>query len=483
MAHIGVDKVIGHLRRRLLAAEGTGLADAKLLGQFVESGDQEAFEILMRRHGPMVFGVCRRILANSQDAEDAFQATFLVLVRKASSVRPREMLGNWLYGVALQTAQRARALNAKRQRWEKQVTAMAEPYAAPPNAHEDWRPFLDQELSGLPRHYRAAIVACDLEGKTRNEAARQLGWPEGSVASRLARGRALLARRLAKHIPAFSVSALAADLSRNGALSQPPAALLLSTLEAACIVSAGQLAVTALISEKVVSLTEGVLKAMLLSKLKAVAMGLVVCMLGIGMGASLVDGQAPKDAAPPLVRGKKAHENAKAAIVKDSPMKEAPGSVIGLQKLKPDFDDFIRATYLDLYKFQIPIAKGQKFRILWREYDGKSDEARGGQEFNYEKTTDKPTIVRVSFLRQDGKLEGVLLSEEKSAWFRLECEGCNLPGLVTIVSLPLRGVDKILYTANSDKNAQIGAKGLPLLSLWAKQPDSRRAELAVELVD
>src|SRR5258708_5945540 len=181
MATKATDKFIEQLRRIVLFGGGPGLTDANLLRRFAEERDNAAFEAIMRRHGPMVWGVCRRILSNPQDAEDAFQATFLVLVRKAATLRPREMVGNWLYGVAHQTAIRTRALNAKRSGREKQVTNMPRLDAARANCQRDLQELLDQELSRLPDKYRAAIVLCDLEGKTRSEAARQLGWPEGTV--------------------------------------------------------------------------------------------------------------------------------------------------------------------------------------------------------------------------------------------------------------------------------------------------------------
>src|SRR5207244_3033628 len=139
--------------------------------------DEAAFEALVRRHGPMVLGVCLRVLRRHADAEDAFQATFLVLARKAASVVPREMLPNWLYGVAQQTAVRARAAAARRRAREKQVTHTPEPAAKPPAPWDDLEPLLDEELSKLPDKYRVPVVLCDLEGKTRKQAAGQLGWP------------------------------------------------------------------------------------------------------------------------------------------------------------------------------------------------------------------------------------------------------------------------------------------------------------------
>src|SRR5262249_31952177 len=161
------------------------------------------FAALVRRHGPMVWGVCRRLLGH-QDAEDAFQATFLVLARKAASVVPRDMVANWTYGVASLTARKARATTAKRGAREKQVIAMPAPEESG-GGETDWhhlRPLLDGEIGRLPDKYKAVIVLCDLEGKTRKEAAKHFRVPEGTVASRLAAARRMLAKRLSRHRPA-----------------------------------------------------------------------------------------------------------------------------------------------------------------------------------------------------------------------------------------------------------------------------------------
>src|SRR5262245_43828045 len=161
----------------------------------------------------MVWGVCRRVLRNYHDAEDAFQATFLVLIKKAASVVPREMVANWLYGVARQTALKARATTARSGARERQVIQIPEAAATDQELGDDLQRLLDQEFGGLPDIHRVAIVLCDLEGKTRKEAARQLGVPEGTLAARLARGRVMLAGRLARHGLAVSGGTLAVALA------------------------------------------------------------------------------------------------------------------------------------------------------------------------------------------------------------------------------------------------------------------------------
>jgi RNA polymerase sigma factor (sigma-70 family) len=297
MATSRISGVIQHLRRAVLLQEGAGLADGQLLENFISRREEAAFAALVRRHGPMVWGVCRRVLRNYHDAEDAFQATFLVLVRKATSIVPREMVANWLYGVAHQTALKARTTAAKRKGRERQVTQMPEPAAAEQDLWRDLRPLLDQELSRLPDKYRVAIVLCDLEEKPRKEVARQLGVPEGTVAGRLARARVMLAKRLAQRGVALSGGALAVVLSQNVASPGVPTSVMSSTIKAASLLAAGQAA--GMISVKVAALTEGVLNTMFLTKLKtatAVLLVMAVGIAGVGAGGLLHQTEAAEQA-------------------------------------------------------------------------------------------------------------------------------------------------------------------------------------------
>ena len=251
----------------------------------------------------MVWGVCRRLIRNHQDSEDAFQATFLVLVRKAASIVPRQMVGNWLYGVAYQTAVKARALANRRQAREKQVMEMPESQDMPTDSWPDLQPILDEELTRLPARYRAVIVLCDLEGKTRREAARQLGFPSGTVAGHLARARTLLAKRLTRRGLALSSGSLVAALMQYAASAAVPAAVISSTIQAASVFAAGPVAVGA-IPAPVVTLTEGVLKSMLLTKLKVVlAVVLAASLVGVGVTGLAFQATAgqEKKKSPPVV--------------------------------------------------------------------------------------------------------------------------------------------------------------------------------------
>jgi RNA polymerase sigma factor (sigma-70 family) len=277
-----LNKVLEHLYQAL-APPDRALTDGQLLARFVATREESAFAALVRRHGPMVFGICRRVLHHTQDAEDCFQATFLVLARKASSVR-REAVGSWLYAVAYRTSLAAQTSNARRRARERQVEEMPHPEVMPTETQD----YLDHELTLLPEHYRAVIIACDLEGLSRKEAARHLGLSEGTISSRLARGRRLLAKRLS--LPG---AVLATALTECTAPAHIPASLLSSTTK----VALGQAA----LSNSVEILVKGALKAMLLTKLK-VAVGAVMVM--VALGASGLAYRASGQASPQLTQPK-----------------------------------------------------------------------------------------------------------------------------------------------------------------------------------
>ena len=249
----------------------TGLNDSQLLCRFTDVRDvtaDSAFKELVDRHGPMVMGVCRHILRHTHDADDAFQATFLVLVRKARSVQVRETLAPWLYSVAIRTAQRARA-SAARYRGDggEQMEALE---TVPEDSDElELRAFLHEELDRLPYKYRAPIVLCHLEGKTHEQAAQLLHWPIGTVSGRLSRGRELLKSRLQRRglaAPPAILSASSLNLAKS-----VPVPLVESTLAAATRFATAQS-----VSTSVLGLTHGVLRTMFLSKVKTVCLALLL---------------------------------------------------------------------------------------------------------------------------------------------------------------------------------------------------------------
>jgi RNA polymerase sigma factor (sigma-70 family) len=255
----------------------------------------------------MVLGVCRRLLGNLHDAEDAFQATFLVLMRKGASVVPRDLVGNWLHGVACRTALATKAAGARRRLKESHVQPVEKsPSQADQSDHQELLKRLDLVLAGLPDKYRAALVCCELEGKSRKEASRLLGCPEGTLATRLKRGRRLLAQRLSARGTAVSAVALSLLLSQCAARAAVPGPLVISTVQAAFVLAAGQ---TVGVSARVAGISEGVVKAMFLSKLQVlVAVVLAVSALALGLGlctqpvlaqkASETNSRRPVQAAP-----------------------------------------------------------------------------------------------------------------------------------------------------------------------------------------
>jgi RNA polymerase sigma factor (sigma-70 family) len=285
MATQRMNAVVHHLRRGALLQDPSTIADGPLLESFITRTDEAAFAALVRRHGPMVLGVCHRILRNFHDAEDAFQATFLVLARKASSVQPRERVANWLHGVAYRTALKARTLKARRQARETHATPMPEPQVTSHDHWPDLQRLLDQELKRLPETYRLPVVLCDLEGKSIKEATRQLGWPQGTLAGRLARARKMLARRLTQRGVTISGGALAAVLSEQAAPACVPNLLACSTIKAATACAAGQGTTAGIVSVDVIALMEGVLNSMMLTKIKSTTAALLVLgMLALGGG-------------------------------------------------------------------------------------------------------------------------------------------------------------------------------------------------------
>jgi RNA polymerase sigma factor (sigma-70 family) len=277
MGYRAFGNVVRDLRRLVRAPAAADPEDCQLLERFVRERDEAAFTTLVQRHGPMVLGVCRRLLHDPHAADDAFQATFLVLVRKAHSLRRRELLAGWLYGVAQRTALKARSLAIRRQQRERQAMTRPDPAPDTDVVWQDLRPVLDEELARLPARYRLPVVLCYLEGRTLTEAAEQLGWPSGTVSGRLARARELLRKRLTRRGVTLSAGLLGTVLAQQ-ASAAVPSPLLTATVQAAGVVAAGSAAET--LSPSVVHLMEGVLHAMFLTKVKIV--------VGVALGACLI---------------------------------------------------------------------------------------------------------------------------------------------------------------------------------------------------
>jgi len=302
-----LNTVLRHIHR-LAGVPDTGvLTDKQLLERFASERDDAAFAALVERHGPMVLGVCRRLLGHAQDAEDVFQATFLVLARRAASVRWREGVGNWLYEVACRLGRKARADAAWRRVHESQAGAAARPGSMPEAAWRELCSVLDEELEGLPRKYRAPLLLCYLEGRTRDQAARQLGWSLRTLDRRLGRGRELMRARLDRRGMALSAALLATGLSQQGAPAAVPALRAVATARQA--VAGGASASGA-------ALAEGVLEGMAITRWKAgVGLVLALSLLTAGTGLALhqvLGGRQPgakqEDRPRPAAKGADAHK-------------------------------------------------------------------------------------------------------------------------------------------------------------------------------
>ncbi len=263
--------------------------DGRLLEQFVTRRDENAFALLLRRHGPMVLHVGRRILGAEQDAEDVFQATFLLLARKADSIRRRDSVASWLYGVAYRLARRVKQQNAFREDRERRAAMAAVKPGVEASARE-LQEVLQDVLAHLPERYRTPLVLCYLEGRTQEEVARQLGRPLGTVRGWLARGRDLLRKRLARRGLLYSTEALAAVLLANTASASAvpvPARLVRPTLRAALPFAAGEEA-AGLVSAEVAGLVREGLKVMAAYKFRAgigILLALAVLAAGAGVAA------------------------------------------------------------------------------------------------------------------------------------------------------------------------------------------------------
>jgi RNA polymerase sigma factor (sigma-70 family) len=256
------------------------LSDAHLLERFTERHSDAAFAVLVERHGPLVHSVCRRVLQNAHDTEDAFQAAFLVLARKAHTIHQQQSLGSWLYKVAYRIALRARADIARRRSEEQQAIQSQPPPSPAEVVRRELGELLDEEVQRLPEKYRAPVLLCYLQGQTNEQAARQLRCPTGTVKIRLLRARDLLRKRLSRRGVGLSLAALSVLLLESTARAAVPAALVQATVGAAT---------TGGVSAPVAGLVKGALVKMCLTKLKVAAALLLTVLLG-----SMADGLAQR---------------------------------------------------------------------------------------------------------------------------------------------------------------------------------------------
>jgi RNA polymerase sigma factor (sigma-70 family) len=309
MANRSLHPLLHYLRRLGSGGDGS-LEDAQLLGRFLTNRDESAFTMIVQRYGAMVWGLCVRRLGETPEAEDAFQATFLVLVRKAASLRGPQLLGPWLYGVANRTALK---LRGQRTRQAAQESSLPEQLAdeQPESMAAELRPMLDEEINRLPTKYRLPVLLCYLQGVSCEEAAERLGCAKGTVFSRLSRGRDLLRRRLIRRGLDVSAGALAAVLVENTALqAMPPAVLRETTIRMSLLLATGTAGQA--LSAPLAALVEGVLRSMFLNKVKFAV--IIVLALGLaGAGAGFLGHRT--DAEQPAVKQKPKPATAKSGDV------------------------------------------------------------------------------------------------------------------------------------------------------------------------
>src|SRR5262245_5500349 len=430
MANAVLGGVLWHLRQTALRSDGAARSDGELLDRFRTDRDEAAFAMLVHRHGPMVFGVCRRTLRNEAEAEDAFQATFLVLARQAHAVSPAGRVGHWLYGVAYNTARKARTTNRRRLARERRAGEDRLP-ADRTDDRAELHEVLDPELSRLPEKFRSAVVVCDLEGEPLHEAARRLDCPLGTVASRLARARQMLRTGLARR-----GLGLAALVAPGVATAAVPSRLAMLTTRAAT----GAVP----IPQPVLALTQGVIHAMFLAKVKFVLAAVVatgVLVAGIGNGSMLVGAEPGKPAKPvkPAADGQKPDKPVKPvadpAKPGDKPAK--PEKPAGDVKKAEGFSGTVKSV--DAAKASITLTS-----------------TKGDSSIDRTFTVAKDTTVKLDGHEANlsdvkaGMHASVKLAEDKTTAVAIGCDGPTLVGELKEIGADKKSV-KVVIMVPADK--------------------------------
>ena len=339
---------LGHIDRLFTAGSFVGLADGQLLERFLSHRDEDAFAMLVERHAPMVLAVCRRSLKNPGEVDDAFQATFLILARRPGSVRGRDSLGGWLYGVARRVCLLANRAAARRRRHERRAAELRAVEAVIDMAHDDRWPEIYDEIDRLPATYRLPVVLCVLEGRTRAEAAAQLGWTEGSVRGRLGRAKELLRSRLVRRgfEPAVALAAL---LNERASAEIVPRALIERTAYSASRAAAG------MVSASTAALCREVLRTMLMTKLKLGAVALLAAG-GIGWGIAGVTAtqdQQPMKRSSPVAGGRPGESGLPPAT--QTPVQPNSDATVTVRVVDPDGKPVAGATVYRCYPEPDPV--------------------------------------------------------------------------------------------------------------------------------
>jgi RNA polymerase sigma factor (sigma-70 family) len=297
MASAPLGTVLGHVRQLATAPATQKLPDGQLLERFADRHEQAAFAELVRRHGRLVWGVCRHVLQHDQDAEDAFQATFLALAHKAGALGKLRALAGWLHEAAFRSAMQIKRQAARRRVHEQQASLMPERKSHDELAWRELQAVLDEEIQRLPEKYRAPFVLCCLEGKSKAEAAKDLGWKEGTVSWRLAEARKQLQRRLARRGVSLSAGLCAGVLTQEASGAAVPASLMAATVRAAWQVAAGEAVASEVVSAKVAETLKAVTRTAFMTQSK-VATALVLALAIVASGAGLILSQSSAAPAP-----------------------------------------------------------------------------------------------------------------------------------------------------------------------------------------
>jgi RNA polymerase sigma factor (sigma-70 family) len=445
MTYGPLNEVLRHIRRIALTAEAAELDDGRLVERFLAHQDEAAFEALLHRHGPMVLNVCRRLLRDPHDTEDAFQATFLVLLRKAASLSRRELVANWLYGVAYRTALKARREAARRGARTKPLEDVSGKDSDEVSIWKDLRPVLDEELQRLPAKYRMPVILCYLEGKTFEEAARQLGWPAGTVSGRLARAKQLLRTRLTRRGVGLAGGLLGTALSQS-ASGGLPGQLMAATVRVGLALTTRHAATDVALPTSVVTLMEGVLHAMFMTKVKVVASLLLVVAI-IGGGAGVVtyqklaaqssnqhEGSTSKAGAPAQQetdeeKAERLAEQASAVVTPDYKLKKILEAANVDQKMKSLLGDRVDAAKREVKarwqeycagRGTLDILVGSSRRLLAAELDLSTNKADrvGAWETHWQRMRDASVINSARYASGRIAVQDFLQTE----YYRLDAE-------------------------------------------------------------
>jgi RNA polymerase sigma factor (sigma-70 family) len=285
------------LRLRMAHSVLAGDSDSLLLERFHRQGDDTAFAVLVQRHGPMVLGVCRRVLSNEHEAEDAFQATFLVLVRKAGAIRKRESLASWLHGVAQRIAIKSQRRSVRRRGVEEKAARHVEHSAMDSANWDELRTVLDEEIQRLPTKLRVPFILCHLQRKTHAQIATELRLGRSSISERLAQASEMLCKRLTKRGVQVSVAALAALFTEKSVSAALPAGLMVATVKLATLWAAGKTALAGGVSASAITLAKEALKGMIATKVKLILLTMSVGLALAGVGVAGYRGIGSADVA------------------------------------------------------------------------------------------------------------------------------------------------------------------------------------------